>query len=179
MKMKNLLTICGIAAALAASVVGVSAQTNPVSSPIGSDNANPAQQRFLQHVHDGLGLTNESDWNAIQPLVQNVYAAQRDLLPSTGVSRVPSLNRVINGTNSVGTVRTVRRVAFGPSTPEAQALQQAVDENASADDIKAALAAYHAAQKAKREKLEAAQESLRQALTPQQEARATLLKVLD
>jgi hypothetical protein len=179
MKMKKLLTICGITAVLVAGAASVSAQTNTINAALGGSSADPAQQRYLKRVYDGLGFTNDADWNAIEPLVQNVFEAQRDLSPGSGMSRVPVTHRIASGTNTVAVAQTLRRVSFGPADPESQALQKALDDNASTDDIKAALAAYHAAQKAKRAKLEAAQENLRNALTPQQEAKATLLKVLD
>jgi hypothetical protein len=177
MKMNQLLTICGISAALFLSAGSVSAQTNNANA--GGGNSDPAQQRFMQRVHDGLGFISETEWNAIQPLVLNVFEAQRDLSPNGGISRVPVVSHSASGTNGVSTVRSLRRVFFGPTTPEAQALQKALDENASADEVQAALTAYEAAQKAKRAKLAEAQENLRKALTVQQEARATLLKVLD
>jgi len=183
MSTRKLFTICGIAVALAAGAVRVSAQTNAANGLAGvvgsGGQADPAQQRYMQRVHDGLGFTNDSDWSAIQPLVQNVFEAQRDLAPGGGVSRVPAVSRVASGTNGVSGARILRRAYFGPTSPEAQALQKALDENASADDVKTALTAYQAAQKAKRVKLVEAQENLRKALTIQQEAQATLLKVLD
>jgi hypothetical protein len=164
-------------------VGSVSAQNDSATAAVGAGatggQADPAQQRFMQRAHDGLGFTNEADWSAIEPLVQNVFAAQRDLASSGAISRAPAVNRVGGGTNGVGAARSVRRVIFGPAGAEAQALQKALDENASADEVKAALASFEAAQKAKRAKLEAAQETLRKALSVQQEARAALLKVLD
>ena len=42
----------------------------------------------MGRVHDGLGFTNETDWNAVQPLVQKVFDAQRDVMRSGGMSRV-------------------------------------------------------------------------------------------
>jgi hypothetical protein len=183
MNTRKLFTICGIAVALAAGAVGVSAQTNVANGLTGvvgsGGQADPAQQRFMQRVHDGLGFTNDADWSAIQPLVQNVFEAQRDLAPGGGVSRVPAVSRGASGTNGVSGARILRRAYFGPTSPEAQALQKTLDENASADDVKTALTAYQAAQKVKRANLAQAQENLRKALTIQQEARATLLKVLD
>jgi hypothetical protein len=72
-----------------------------------------------------------------------------------------------------------RRGGFGGSSPEAEALQKTIDDNAPAAQIKDALAKYKASQKAKQEKLEAAQNDLRKVLTVKQEAAATLLGLLN
>jgi len=183
MSTATLFTIYGIAVALTAGAVRVSAQATPASPLTGAtgnvSQTDPAQQRYMQHVRDGLGLTNDADWSAIQPLVQNVFSAQRDLAPGGGTSRVPAVSGGVNGTNGVSAAPRLRRAYFGPASPEAQALQKALDANASADEVKTALTAYQAVQKAKRAKLVDAQDNLRKALTVQQEAKATLLKVLD
>jgi Spy/CpxP family protein refolding chaperone len=66
--------------------------------------------------------------------------------------------------------------------PEQEALTKALEEKAPADEIKAKLAKYREARKtrdAEREsKLEKAQEELRKALTPRQEAGAVLARLL-
>jgi len=67
---------------------------------------------------------------------------------------------------------------FGQSSPEADALQKAIDDNAPAGQVKDLLAKYQASQKAKQAKLEAAQADLRAVLTVKQEATATLLGLL-
>ena len=63
-------------------------------------------------------------------------------------------------------------------SPESEALQNAIDANAPAAQIKDALAKYEASQKAKQAKLVQAQEDLRKVLTVKQEAQATLLGLL-
>lgn len=175
MKMNQLLTICGIATALFLSAGNVSAQTN--NDNAGGGNSDPAQQRFMGRVHDGLGFTNETDWNVVQPLVQKVFDAQRDVMRSGSMSRVVSGNRGGNGTNA--NVKGVRSVFFGQPRPEAQALQKAIDDNAPDSQIDAALTKYKASQKAKQANLVQAQENLRKSLNKKQEAQATLLKLLD
>ena len=66
----------------------------------------------------------------------------------------------------------------GTPSPEAEALQKAVDDNAPASQIKDLLAKYEASQKDKQAKLAAAQENLRAVLTTKQEAQATLFGLL-
>jgi hypothetical protein len=61
---------------------------------------------------------------------------------------------------------------------EQQALQNDIDNNAPAGQIKDALDKYEASQKTKQETLTAAQEALRGVLSARQEAQATLLGLL-
>lgn len=129
------------------------------------------QQRMLQRVQDELGFTNDTDWNAVQPLVQKVMDAQRDARGS-GMARMFARNR--GGQQGGG-----RGGFFGQSSPEADALQKAIDDNAPAGQVKDLLAKYKASQKAKQAKLIAAQSDLRKVLTIKQEAQATLLGLLD
>ena len=68
---------------------------------------------------------------------------------------------------------------FGQPSPEYTALQDAVNNNAPADQIKSLLVRYNVSQKAKEEKLKAAQDNLRAVLTVRQEAEATLLGLLN
>ena len=72
-----------------------------------------------------------------------------------------------------------RRGMFGGTpSPEAEALQKAIDDNAPAGQIKDLLAKYQASQKDKQVKLAAAQDNLRAVLSVKQEAQATLLGLL-
>ena len=68
---------------------------------------------------------------------------------------------------------------FGQTSPEEDALQKALDEDAPAAQIKDLLAKYQASQKAKQDKLLQAQADLRAVLTTKQEAQATLLGLLN
>ena len=68
---------------------------------------------------------------------------------------------------------------FGQPSPEADALQKAIDDDAPAGQIKDLLAKYKVSQKAKQAKLVAAQSDLRAVLTVKQEASATLMGLLD
>jgi len=68
---------------------------------------------------------------------------------------------------------------LGTPSPEAEALQKALDDNAPTAQVKAALAKYHASQKDKQAKLVQAQENLRKVLTVKQEAQAALLGLVE
>ena len=71
------------------------------------------------------------------------------------------------------------RPAAGQASPEQEALQKAIDDNAPAAQIKDLLAKYKESQKAKQAKLEAAQADLKAVLTTKQEAQAYLLGLVN
>jgi len=184
MKVNQLLTICGVAAALMLSAGTVSAQNDDGGNDGGGGgggggfrnrgNFDPAQfqQRMMDNIREQLGFTNDTDWNAVQPLIQKVTDARRDVGFGAGMGRMFGRNR--GGQGGGG-----GRGGFGPPpSPEAEALQNAIDANAPAAQIKDALAKYEASQKAKQAKLEQAQADLRKVLTVKQEAQATLLGLL-
>ena len=64
---------------------------------------------------------------------------------------------------------------FGQASPEQEALQKAIDDDAPAGQVKDLLAKYKAAQQARQAKLEKAQDDLKAVLTSKQEAQAYLL----
>ena len=64
-------------------------------------------------------------------------------------------------------------------SPEAEALQKAIDDNAPTAQVKAMLEKYRAARKEKEGKLAQAQEDLRKILTSRQEAQAALMGLLN
>jgi len=189
MKLKQIITLC----ALAAAVIGTGnlyAQDNPGGGGNGGGgpggpggfggpggpgggrrNFDPAQmqQRFVDRVQDELGFTNDTDWAAVKPLVQKVVAARFEVMASS-TGRFGGRPRG-NGGDQGGRPRG----GFGgPPSPEQEALQKAVDENAPAGQIKDLLTKYQAAEKAKQAKLDQAQADLRAVLTVKQEAAATL-----
>ena len=187
MKLNQLLTICGVAAALMLSAGTVSAQNDNGGDGGGGGggggfrnrgNFDPAQfqQRMMDNIREQLGFTNDTDWNAVQPLIQKVTDARRDVGFGGGMGRMFGRNRGGGGGNGGP---GGGRGGFGPQpSPEAEALQNAIDANAPAAQIKDALAKYETSQKAKQAKLVQAQEDLRKVLTTKQEAQATLLGLL-
>jgi hypothetical protein len=133
---------------------------------------------MMDNIRDQLGLTNDTDWTAVQPLIQKVMDARRDVGFGGGMGRMMFRNRGGNGDNANRGGR--RGGAFGGQpSPEAEALQKAIDDNSPPAQIKDALARYETSQKAKQAKLEQAQAQLRQVLTVKQEAQATLLGLLN
>jgi len=142
----------------------------------GGGNFDPAQfqQRMMDNIRDQLGFTNDTEWSAVQPLVQKVMDARRD-------AGGPGMGRMFrprnNGGDQGGGPR--RGGMFGQPSPEAEALQKALDDGAPAAQVKAALDKYRASQKDKDAKLKSAQSDLQKVLTVKQEAQAALLGLVN
>jgi hypothetical protein len=181
-KINRTLIMWSAAAVLCLSAGSLLAQDNSGGSGGGQGrqgrfrgNFDPAQfqQRIMDNIRDRLGFTNDTDWSAVQPLVQKVLDARRD---SGGPGMRMMMFRPRGGNDEN---RSRRGGMFGQPSPEAEALQQAVDSNAPDAQIKAALEKYRASQKEKQAKLAEAQDNLRKVLSIKQEAEATLLGLLD
>ena len=183
MKMNQILAACGIAAALFLGAGNVSAQNDNGGPGGGFRNMDAAQRQqfFMDNIKEQLGFTNDTEWNAIQPMVQKVMDARRDVGFGGGMGRLTGRgNRGGNNNANANNNNGGRRGGFGGTpSPEAEALQKAIDDNAPTAQIKAALAKYKASQKTKQAKLVQAQENLRKYLNTKQEAQATLLGLVD
>jgi hypothetical protein len=183
MKMKQLFATCGIAAALILGAGSVFAQNNGGGGGGGGfggggrGNFDPAQiqQRMMDRIRQNLNFTNDTDWNAVQPLVQKVLDARRDV-GGGGMGMFRNRNR---GGDQGGGGGGGRGGFFGQPSPEAEALQNALDNNAPDAQVKDLLAKYQASQQKKQAALKAAQDNLRAVLTPRQEASAALMSLVD
>ncbi len=191
MKLNRIITLGAIAATLALSLGEVFAQDNGNGGQPGQGgqrrqrggnggpgggNFDPAamQQRMLDRVQEQLGFTNSTDWDAVKPLVQKVMDARRDV-------GMGGMGRMFGGGRNRGGDQggTTRPSIFGQASPEQDALQKALDDNAPASQVKDLLAKYKASQKVKQAKLEAAQADLKAVLTTKQEAQAYLLQLVN
>jgi hypothetical protein len=194
MKLNRIITLCAMAATLGISATSLLAQDNGGNNGTGGGgggggqgrqrgNFDPAQmqQRMLDRVQEELGFTNDTDWDAVKPLVQKVMDA-RMAVGTGGMGRMFGGGRNRGGTNgTVGdqTNNRPRGGMFGQPSPEQDALQKALDDNAPSSQIKDLLAKYKASQQAKQAKLEAAQADLKAVLTSKQEAQAYLLGLVN
>jgi hypothetical protein len=145
----------------------------------GGGNFDPAQfqQRMMDNTRERLGFTNDTDWNAVQPLVQKLMDARRDVgFPGRGMGMGRGGRR--GDGSGLNFDQGGRRGFFGQPSPEAETLQKAIDANAPATQIKTALDKYRASQKDKPAKLQQAQDNLRKVLSVKQEAEAVLLGLL-
>jgi len=181
-KLNRSFLIGSIATALCLSAGGLLAQDDNGGNGGGQGrpgrgNFDPAQfqQRMMDNIRDQLGFTNDTDWSAVQPLVQKVMDARRDVGGGMNM-RMMFRNRGGNGDNANGGGR--RGGFFGQPSPQEEALQQAVDSHVPDAQLKQALEKYQASLKEKQAQLKQAQENLRKVLTIRQEAQATLLGLL-
>ena len=200
MKLNRIITLCAITATLALSLGEAFAQDNGGGNGGGNGvggfgngggqggqgggqrrnrqggqgggNFDPAamQQRMVDGIRDRLDFTNDTEWSAVEPLVTKVVAARMDTMAG-GMRGMMGRNR--------GGQQPGGRGGFGQASPEADALQKAIDDNAPSSQIKDLLAKYKAAQKVKQAKLEAAQDDLKAVLTTKQEAQAALLGLVN
>ena len=126
---------------------------------------------MMERTKETLEVTDDTEWKAIQPLVQKVMDA-RMAMGGPGMGMRGMGMRRGGGDNPPGDGGQRR---FGPPlSPEGEALQKAIDAKASKAELKAAIAKYVESRKTKQAELEKAQEELRKVLTTRQEAIATM-----
>jgi hypothetical protein len=143
----------------------------------GGGNFDPAamQQRMLDMTKEHLEITDESEWKAIQPLVEKVFTARRETMSDMGRGMMrQNRNRDNGNTNGAADQNNARRGGFGTPSAESEALQKAIDAKATGAELKAALTKFVENRKAKQAALEKAQADLRKVLSPRQEAIATV-----
>lgn len=177
MKLNQRLLLAGVAGlmALGVSQSALSQQDNPPAGPPpggGRGNFDPAQfrQRMMDRLKEQLEVTDDAEWKALEPLIQNVTEARRATMSGMGRGMFGGGPRRGSGDNAGGGGRG----PGGQSSPEADALQKAIDAKAPKAELKAALEKFVASRKAKQAELEKAQDELRKVLTSRQEAIATL-----
>jgi hypothetical protein len=185
MKLNRILSLCATAAALVLGAGSLLAQDNGNDNGGGQRrnggggggggrNFDPAQfqQRMMDNIREQLNFTNDADWSAVQPLVQKVFDARRDV-GFGGNMRAMFRGRGDRNGGQGGGPGGPGGGRFGAqASPEEEALQKALDDDAPAGQVKELLAKYKAVQQAKQAKLEAAQDALKAVLTTKQEAQA-------
>jgi hypothetical protein len=132
----------------------------------GRGNWDPAQmqQRMLAGVRDRLDIKDDTEWKAIEPLVQKVMDLRREQM---GAGMRGAFGRGGRGGDQAGGDRP--RFGGEPSAEET-ALADAIKNNASKDDLKTKMAAYRKVKATKETELKAAQENLKKVLNTKQEA---------
>ena len=138
-------------------------------------NFDPAQfqQRMMERYKETLEVNDDAEWKAIEPLVQKVMDARMAAFSGMGRGMFGRGGR--GGGDNGGGDRASRGGGFNQTpSPEAEALQKAIDGKAPNSELKAALAKYIEYRKAKQAELEAAQANLRKVLSVRQEAIASL-----
>jgi hypothetical protein len=149
----------------------------------GFGNFDPAQmrQRMMDRYRELLDIKSDDEWKVIEPRVQKVMEARRDVGFGGGMRGVFGRGRGPGGDNGGGGGGGGgNRGGFGPQPSQAaQDLQKAIESQASADTIKTRLEAYREDRKQKQANLEKAQENLKKVLTVKQEAAAVLYGLLE
>ena len=150
-------------------------------------NAAEFRENQLKGARDLMGVKADDDWNKLVPLVEKVMDAQRDIprAGGFGFGRGGGGGGRGGGGGGGGGGADANnnrgggggRGGFGRN-PEREALQKAIDDKASADEIKEKLAKYREVRKTKEAALEKAQADLQKALNPKQEAGAVLAGLL-
>jgi hypothetical protein len=175
-KLNHLLALAGFAGMLSLGTGNLTAQDQPQRQ--GRGNFDPAQfqQQRLERIQEQMGVTDEAEWKAIRERVQKVFDAQtavagfrggRGGFFGRGGGRAGGDNA---GGGNNGGGRRGGFGGFGTPSPELESLQNAVQNNAPSDQIKAALEKYRAARKTKEAALEKAQAELQKVLSVKQEA---------
>lgn len=170
-----------IAAVACVGLVLAQAQDNNSNSDNNSNNNGGRRNRFqgdpqqfrqmmMDRLKERLEVKDDTEWKALEPLIQKVMDARRDVM---GLSSPGGFGRNRGGDNSGD--NGPRRGGFFGGTPsqELEALDKAVEAKASKNELKAAIAKVQDARKAKQAELEKTQENLRKVLTTRQEAIAT------
>jgi hypothetical protein len=191
MKLKTILSVCGVAAGLCLGAGCLLAQPDNGGGPGGpggfggggpggfggGGNFDPTQiqqqmqQRIMTQDRQSLAITNDDEWAVIQPLIQKVMDAQQAVGNGGAMMGMRGGGRGGRGGGGAG--------AFGAATSEELlSLQQALVNNAPIAQVKDSLARYRASVKAKQDALEAAQSALKKVLTVRQEAQAVVLGLL-
>ncbi len=165
MKLNRWLVAGGMAVALCLSATELMAQGRGGRGGGGFDPAQ-FQQRMMERYKEQLEIKDDAEWKAIQPLVQKVMDA-----------RMATMRGFFGRRGGPGGGPPSDQ-GDRPSNTEGDALQKAVDSKASNAELKAALAKYADARKAKQADLEKAQGELRAVLSVRQEALATLAGLL-
>jgi hypothetical protein len=126
---------------------------------------------MMDRYKEQLGFTNETEWSAVQPMVQKVADARMEVNRGGFGGRRGGGGPGGGGGGGFGGNQT--------PDPDREALQQAIDNNAPAAQLKTLLDKYRASVKAKQAKLESAQADLKKVLSQKQEAAAVLAGLLN
>jgi hypothetical protein len=161
---------------LAAAVAAIGFFTHNASA-----QGDPAQfrERMMENYRTRIEVKSDEDWKKIEPLVGKVIDAQRDARMGAGFGGFGGGRG--GGRGGAGGDQAAggnRNRGGGQPNPDVEALTKALEDKAPADEVKAKLAKVREARKAKEVALEKAQEDLRKALSPRQEAGAVLAGLL-
>ena len=170
MKEKHILkylALLAITSALVVITTRFTASAQAQGGPQGRRNFDPAQfqQMMMDRIREQLEVKNDDEWKIIQERIKKVMDLRMAGMSFGGGMGFPGMMGRPPGGGMPG---------MGEPSPEAAALQAALDAKAPAKDLEQKLAKFREARKASEAKIESAQEDLRQVLTVRQESMAAL-----
>jgi hypothetical protein len=176
--MKRALALAALTAAFVVSTGTVSAQDEGGRRRGGGD-FDPAQmrQRMMERYREALEVKGDDEWKVLESRISKVFDAQRDARMGMQF-RGQRREGAPQGGGDRGGDRARNNPFGGEPSPEAEALQKALESKASSEEIKAKLAKYRDARKVKEANLEKAQDELRKVLSVRQEATAVAMGLL-
>ena len=188
--MKSLLAVAVISTAtLAGTAVAQQAPpTPPTGQPGGPGGPGGGRRGFTDRIKELLG-SSDDEWKALQPKIDKVRQVRDDASGRSGMGALfGGGGRRGRGGDTGGRPRDAAAPGATPPPQEtpsavaaaAAALKTTLDnKDASADEIKAKLAAYRDAKTAAKADLAKAQDDLRGLLTQRQESIMVMLGYLD
>ncbi len=137
------------------------------------------QQRMNEFFREQLGVTNDAEWKIIETRLTKVTQLRMEML--LGGGGLGAFRGMMGRGNRQGGPPGGGRgfAGFGQPSPEAEALQKAIEAHAPASELKARLEKFREARKKKQAALTAAQDDLRAVLTLEQEAVLVSMSILD
>ncbi len=136
------------------------------------------QQRINSSYREQMDVTNDDEWALIEGRINAVTQARMATTADSGglggLMGLGGMGGMGGGGPGGGGPGGGFRNLFGQPSPESQALQKAIDDNAPAAQIKTLIAKLQAVHKEKLDKLAKAQDDLRAVLTTRQEGIAIL-----
>jgi len=120
---------------------------------------------MMERMREQFAVKDDAEWKLISERIEKVNDARRE-------SMMRGMGMMFGGG------RGGRGPGGSEAMPEQEALQKAIEANASSDEIKSKLNKYREALKAKEAVLTKAQDELREVLSAKQEAQAVLMGLL-
>lgn len=172
-KLQSKLAMAGVAVLM---VLGTSSLTAQERQGRGNFDPEQMRVRMMERYREALEVKDDAEWKLLEGRITKVTDARREM---------GGFGRGFGGPGGPGGRRPEggdqggeRRRFGGEPSPEAEALQKAIEAKASNDEIKAKLAKYREVQKTKQANLEKAQAELRQVLSVRQEATSVMMGLL-
>lgn len=142
------------------------------------------RQRMMERVREMMDVKNDDEWNVIEPRITKVMDARQAVgFGGGGMRGMFGPRRGGPGGDTQNADQPQRRRGGGgfggQPSPAMEDLQKAVEAKASADTLKAKMAAFREERAQKRAALQKAQDDLKKVLNVHQEAAAVVAGLLD